>query len=613
MGERRAFLLVKRSMETPELEARFLHEFRQAAIPLAAFAAFGGATLYAAFFFVAWFSEEHTTAALVIRAVLSGGLAIAGVGIWLSRNISSRKYVLVAALGSAFALGGTVLLLALPGNGVRAVAVQASPAIMFGLFLHYAFLRLPIAVSALVGWSVSVLAIAWAPMVIGGSEFLRSSLYLFFANVFGMLFCFLVESRERELFRQRRRAETARLDACERQAAAEEADRQKTRLIAAVSHDLRQPMSAALAYIEVLRSRINADDLAGSRASADRAHSSLTMLGATLDHLLTAARYDSGTEALDIRPVELVPMLRDLYGTSIGDAEKRAVRLRVRLPRTPVVLVTDARSMQRVLSNLVANAIKFTGSRGDREGRVLVAARMRGDRCRIDVIDTGIGIAPESFEEIWKPYVQLDNVERDRERGLGLGLFLVRRIAEQLPGHEVTMASRPGKGSRFTVTLPALRVEAYVPMARAVAEAVPEVPAVDPSPLRGAYVLLVEDDRDARTAIADLLGEWGIGVTAGVTVAEVLAANEGVDRTVDAIVCDYRLAGGFSGLDAIAVLRERLGYAPHAVLITGEPDIEPLRARAGPNTTVLHKPFRSEYLALPLLRAVAATRELERS
>jgi CheY-like chemotaxis protein len=132
------------------------------------------------------------------------------------------------------------------------------------------------------------------------------------------------------------------------------------------------------------------------------------------------------------------------------------------------------------------------------------------------------------------------------------------------------------------------------------------------SPLQGAYVLLIEDDRDARLALAGLIGEWGVLVVSGATVDEVVEGDETSDRTVDAIICDYRLADGFSGLAAIAALRERLGYAPAAVLITGEPDIEPLRARAGPDTTVLHKPFRSESLAQPLLRAVAATRELER-
>jgi CheY-like chemotaxis protein/anti-sigma regulatory factor (Ser/Thr protein kinase) len=260
-----------------------------------------------------------------------------------------------------------------------------------------------------------------------------------------------------------------------------------------------------------------------------------------------------------------------------------------------------------VLGNLISNAIKFTDRRDD-GGGVLVAARFRGDRCRIDVFDTGIGISPESAAEIWKPYVQLNNVERDRERGLGLGLFLVQRIVEQLPEHSIEMESRPGRGSRFTITVPATRLDP--PSHRPPPEPPPST-VLDLSPLVGASVLVLEDDRDTRLSLVELLDEWRIDVTAAATITELVARHADSERLVDAIVCDYRLAAGTNGIDAIDGLRRRLGYAPHAVLITGEPDIAPLRARAGVDTTVLHKPFAPEALARPLLRAVRAARARE--
>ncbi|MFM1991608.1 MAG: hypothetical protein RJA99_4565 [Pseudomonadota bacterium] len=108
-----------------------------------------------------------------------------------------------------------------------------------------------------------------------------------------------------------------------------------------------------------------------------------------------------------------------------------------------------------------------------------------------------------------------------------------------------------------------------------------------------------------------MLEAWGVIVSAGATMTEMLGRHADSDRMVDAIICDYRLAGGTNGVDAIEQLRNRLGYAPHAVLITGEPDIAPIRARAGPETTVLHKPFPPDSLARPLLRAVQAARQLE--
>ena len=367
-------------------------------------------------------------------------------------------------------------------------------------------------------------------------------------------------------------------------------------------------MTAALSYLEVVRNRLARNELELARGPTEKAVASLTMLGATLDHLLTAARYDSGTEALDIIYVELGPLLRDLYEGYITEAEKRGVRFRVRLPKQSLILTTDSRSVHRVLSNLIANAIKFTDPAGDGGGGVLVAARLRGDLCRIDVIDTGIGISPEHLDEIWKPYTQLNNVQRDRERGLGLGLFLVQRIVEQLPEHTISMASRPGHGSRFTLTVPAARLQSRPTGGGLDVEPI-EMP--DVSDLRGAYVLLLEDDRDTRLSIAELLCEWGVLVTAASTVSELATIDVEGERSIDAIVCDFWLAGGVTGIDAIAGLRARLGYAPHGVLITGVPDIAPLRARAGPETTVLHKPFTPEALAQPLLRAVRAMRMLE--
>ena len=588
-------------------ERAFLHDFRAAALKWAGYAAIAGGLLFLTFAGFAVLGERHTTEMQWVRVVLSALLLCTGYCFWFGKAVTPENYVWFASFASAVALGAGAAIPLFPGEEARAVAVQSSPTLMFGLFLHYSFLRLPMATAAGIGWTLWLIAICVAPTPLLSSETARTAMYLGFANVFGMLILHLIETRERDLFAQRRAAESAQADAKMRQRLAEEADRQKTRLIAAVSHDLRQPMTAAFAYLDVLRARLSRDDLGGARAPAEKVQSALAMLGSTLDHLLTAARYDSGTEALDIKVVELRPLLNDLYEAYVPEAEKRGIELRVRLPRQIPLLRTDAKSIHRVLGNLISNAIKFTDRRDD-GGGVLVAARFRGERCRIDVFDTGIGISPESAAEIWKPYVQLNNVERDRERGLGLGLFLVQRIVEQLPEHSIEMESRPGRGSRFTITVPATRLDP--PSHRPPPEPPPST-VLDLSPLVGASVLVLEDDRDTRLSLVELLDEWRIDVTAAATITELVARHADSERLVDAIVCDYRLAAGTNGIDAIDGLRRRLGYAPHAVLITGEPDIAPLRARAGVDTTVLHKPFAPEALARPLLRAVRAARARE--
>jgi signal transduction histidine kinase len=566
-----------------------------------------GAALYLTFFVIAWAAEAHTQAAQTMR--LSIVCALTTISVCLARGvlIDTKNYVPIAAVTVACVLACIVVLPVLPSRDQQPFAIQASPAIMCGLFIMYAFLRLPLVVALALGLSAGAASIVLVPVVSGGSETARTVVYLLSMNVLGACLLRLIEVRERELFLQRQQAEAARTEARRRQELAEEADRQKTRLIAAVSHDLRQPMTAAVAHLDVLRARLQGNDLDGARGPAERAIAAISMLGSTLDHLLTAARYDSGTEALRIELVAVRPLFQDLDQVHASEAAKRGVALRFRLPRKEVLLRTDARSVHRVLSNLISNAIKFTDER--RGSGVLVAARMYRDRCRIDVFDTGIGIAEEHLSEIWKPYVQLNNVDRDRERGLGLGLFLVQRIVEQLADHSVSMSSRPGRGSRFTIMLPAVAVERaanFLPPPEMAASTT-----LDLSPLRGAYVLLLEDDRVTRTSLTELLEEWGLLVSAAATYTELMAMEAESERIVDAIVCDHRLADGANGIDTIATLRERLGYAPHAVLITGEPDIAPLRARAGPETTVLHKPFPPVSLARPLLRAVEAARQME--
>jgi signal transduction histidine kinase/CheY-like chemotaxis protein len=591
-----------------ELEDAFLKEFRGTALKWAAYACLAAALLFTAFFFIESISEGAIREVQYLRGGLAACLLLLALALWLRRGVTIKNYVLIAGLGSTLALAGTFAILMFPGRSELMVALQAAPGMIFGLFLHYSLLRLPFRLSAIIGVLMSVGAVLCAPSMIVEGDLVRYAVYLAFANVFGLVICHLIESRERELFFQRRRAESAQSEARERQLAAEESDREKTRLIAAVSHDLRQPMMAAVAHLDVLKARIDRRDTDGVLEQARKAQSAVSILGTTLDHLLTAARYDSGTEPLCVEIVDLSSILRELYDAYVPEAEQRGVELRIRMPRDRVMISTDRRSVLRILSNLISNAIKFTDRKPGRSSGVVVVARLQGSTCRIDVVDTGIGIAPANREEVWKPYVQLNNVERDRERGLGLGLFLVQRIVEQLPNHSVLMRSTVGRGSRFTLTLPGIRANAGEVL-RPVAEPLCSMPEL--TPLLGAYVLLVEDDLDARIAIAELLKEWGVIVTAGATITDVLESDESIDLIVDALVCDYRLAGGVTGIAAIARIRARLGYSPHAVLITGEASIEPLQARVERDTTVLRKPFQPEAFAASLLASVRSTRNLE--
>ncbi len=589
-------------------ESEFAREFRATGLKWSLYACAATAVLLILFLLFPTLSNRYSEGAVVVRLVMLAVLFGIACLLLLNRRYSVEHYVKVVGFGSVAMLAGVALLVAVPAFESVASDFSPLPALMFALILNYGFLRLPLWASSSVSWAFSLTIVLASPMAFSGSGQLRAILYLVSTNVLGMLLSRSIESRERELFAQRRRAETAQAELRERARAAEEAHMEKTRLLAAVSHDLRQPMMAARAYLGALAGRLRRGDIAQAERQAGLLGESIDMLAATLDHLLTAARYDSGTEPIRIELVELGPVLHRLRETFAAEAAAKGLELRIRVPDRRIVVTTDATALWRVLMNLVSNGIKFTPSDG-RPGRgVLLRVGLQADVCRIDIVDTGIGIPQRHLEEIWQPYFQVANAERNRERGLGLGLFLVRRALDHLPRHSLDLRSRPGRGSRFTLWLPGMwfnRLEADKPSPSSLV-------CEDLEVMRGGYVLLLEDDRDARCALQELLSDWGIVFSSGATLEELLQDEETSGRVADAVITDYRLPGSLSGIDCIEALRERLGVRIPAVLITGESDLQSIRHRLPAQTTLLQKPFDAEVLAVPVADAIRNARRRER-
>jgi len=373
-------------------------------------------------------------------------------------------------------------------------------------------------------------------------------------------------------------------------------------LIAAVGHDLRQPMTAAALHLGIVAQRLGTDDLTGARSQIDKAEQAMASLGGTLEHLLTSARYDGGAAPMHLEWLDLKGVLFPLVDNVSVLARHRNVEFRLRLPTARVQIRTDRMAFERMVSNLLDNALKYAEPRGGRPARVLLAAHARADHALIEVIDTGPGIPEESASRIWEPYTRIEHSAGDRTPGLGLGLFLVRRMSEQLPGHRVRMRSAPGRGARFTIELPARRAS------RTDDEDVPSGLSADnpdTASLWGACVLLIEDDRDVRLSLEQLLTEWGVIVLAAPNMSQAQAALVDSERLVDAVISDYHLPGGVSGLQALSSLRSSLGYSFGAIIVTGDSDLARIHAQAGRDTIVLRKPLSAPALLAPLVRAVA--------
>lgn len=590
------------------IEQEFLAQFRAGALTASICAALGAALIYLAFLFIARLTESYWTMAVWTRLFLVCVL-LAIAAIYLrAKEFAVRHYVWLSGGASTIALGGVIYLLSLGPHGSRAVEGGASPALVFGLFLHYAFLRLPLWWAAGIGWLVSGAFLVWAsPMVLGGNAEVRTLVYLFFTNGMGMLVCMSYETRERELFYQRRRAEAALKLSDERAVAAEEAHAEKSRLLGAVSHDLRQPIMAASTYLSVLRSGLDRGDFGKVRRQAGYLADSVGMLGATLDHLLLAARYDSRNEPIRIEAVELGPLLEQLRQTFEAEALGKGIELRFRMPAQRLVVTSDATALWRILMNLVSNAIKFTSSDG-RTGRgVVVRASLARGVCRIDVADTGEGIDESQIRAIWQAYFQVHNSERNRARGLGLGLFLVRRVLDQLENHVLTLRSRPGRGTRFTLTLPGASLGAP----REVHSQPRKLEAKALQLLAGAYVMVLEDDSDARRAILELLDDWGVVHASGSTFEELLADAQTAARPPDALITDFRLPGQLTGAGCIQELRRLLDLDFPAVIVTGESDLISVREVMPADVVLLPKPFEPMSLAAALVSAVERARRAE--
>lgn len=371
----------------------------------------------------------------------------------------------------------------------------------------------------------------------------------------------------------------------EKKEEAETATRAKSRFLAAASHDLRQPMHALGLFVARLAQLPHDAPTTHLIGNLD---ASVQALQELLDGLLDVSRLEAQAVQVQLRPFPLADLFEQLRASLALTAQQKGLRLRVR--PTQVWVLSDSALLHRVLLNLLSNALRYTQT-----GGVLLACRSGADgqHVRIEVWDSGIGIAPEHQSAVFKEFYQIGNSERDRNKGQGLGLSIVERSA-QLLGYPLQMHSSLGRGTRFSLCVPV---------------APPGVALERRSPLRprnfediaGLRVLVIEDDQLVREALVSLLDSWRVEVAVAEGLAMALALlKSGVAPEV--IVADYRLRDGENGIEVIHQLRAAAGQPIPACLISGDTDATLMQAAALASLTLLQKPVRPAKLRSLLRR-----------
>ena len=359
---------------------------------------------------------------------------------------------------------------------------------------------------------------------------------------------------------------------------AEDAQQSRTRFLAAVSHDLLQPLNAARLFTSALR---ETDEAAEQGRLAERVDASLRAAEDLLDGLLDISRLDAGALRPEIADFDVNELLRELASQHSPIAASRKLQLRVRAPPVALMVRTDRRLLRRALQNFLANALRYT-----RHGGVLIAARLRDGAVELQVWDTGPGISPHHLEQIFDEFRRFDHPGRS-ERGLGLGLSICQRIARTLD-HPLRVRARVGAGSVFSITVPFGDARIPAPVVTLDQTRAP----VDS--LAGLRVLCIDNDREILDGMRALLTRWQVITLTAATAEEAIALLDGLPpgASPDVALVDYHLHDRLDGLGVVDLLRERLGDDLPAALLTGDGSDALKHAAREHHCLVLTKPVK---------------------
>lgn len=365
----------------------------------------------------------------------------------------------------------------------------------------------------------------------------------------------------------------------EQKEVAEFATLTKSRFLAAASHDLRQPMHALSLYLSALGGSHLPDSTYHLLSNAKKCAQAMDDM---FSDLLDISRLDASVVEVDVKVFALATLLDQIRMEFVPQADVKGLDFKV--VDCSVFVFTDPSLVERILRNLVSNAIRYTT-----HGKILVGCRRTDDGVRLSVYDTGAGIAYEKQQSIFEEFYQVSNPERDRKQGLGLGLAIVQRLALLL-GTRFTLSSQLGRGSVFSIDLPCSNGMNIHPLPMIVPDTKQD------NVLNGLLIVVIDDEVIIQNAMQSLLEQWGCIVIVATSGREAIEQLSVCARVPDVIVCDYRLRNEEIGSDVIAKLCDEFNENIPALLITGDTAPERIRALVASGFPVLHKPVQEKVL-----------------
>ncbi len=365
---------------------------------------------------------------------------------------------------------------------------------------------------------------------------------------------------------------------------ADAANQAKSNFLAAVSHDLRQPLHALGLFVSNLKSNVQNTIHA---STVDKIDSLLVGLESMFNGLLDISRLDAGIIKPEFRHFDIAPLIDKVSGELQQEAKSKNIKLRRR--QRNLIVYSDPVLVERIIRNLLTNAVRHT-----RRGSVLIGVRTANKKVQVSIWDTGPGIAENQTQKIYDEYYQLKNPERDRNKGLGLGLAIVSRLVEQLE-LSIELQSTLGKGSRFSINLPFGDEEK-------VADLPQQLTTGNTITLDGTTILVIDDDKSILEGMETLLESWGCQVLLAESISK---AEEQVTKNIpDMVIADYRLRDNLTGMDAINAINKQVGKKMPAVLVTGDTDPDRLREAKNSGLPLLHKPVRPAKLRTMIGRLI---------